>query len=220
MDSELPDSDMGGIFDDVNFNTSNAFDVYGSAESPFDASRFFNLSTESPDYRPRTPSKTFSEQDLATAHQQQPFESRPPLSTHSVASSSQDSVSESSSRRKRKTTSESPPTENLASLKVGSQSLRSKGSMNMDVDNSHTQRRPSRTTGNLLDATAGGAMDMNAAFDFDSAASSPGLVEPSMAGFAQPQVAKHRPLRVGNPVSMQCTSSSGQDITDADSPAL
>ncbi|GAM85856.1 hypothetical protein ANO11243_038640 [Dothideomycetidae sp. 11243] len=199
-DGQLPaDSDMAGLFDDAAFNSINNYDSYGNADSPFDASRYFNLGADSPDYNPRTPSKSFLDQDLTsaphTAQQQQQQHPRSFISNYSAESSSQDSSSESSVRHKRKTTSESPPTENLAGLKMDSNTMHPVGGMDMEgLQNMQGYGRPSHNF-SLDQDMLGGNIDMNAAFDFDSAASSPGATDSGASTFNSHHAALKNAMR-------------------------
>lgn len=178
---------MAGIFDDAAFNNIN-FDSYSnSADSPFDASRYFNLgAADSPDYQPRTPSKSLQEQDTSSGlhTQQQQYPPRSLISSHSAESSSQDSLSESSVRRKRKTTSESPPTENLAGLKMNNTS-RMQSEEDMNANYLQQQQYGGAAGGLSLDQDMmSTGMDMNSAFDFESAASSPGALDSGIGAFS------------------------------------
>lgn len=197
---QTSDADMAGIFDDAAFNTIQ-FDNYSNADSPFDASRYFNLNAaDSPDYQPRTPSKSFLEQDATAALQSQQYPTRPHLPSRSAESSSQDSSSESSTRRKRKTTSESPPTTNMAGLHV-KQELQS--NTNMETENVHTIQNFGKSLNNLsLDQDMMNPnMDMGNTFDFDSAASSPGPMDSGIGAFSSHAAMKNVAMRSGPPVS-------------------
>ncbi|KAF2154925.1 hypothetical protein K461DRAFT_266266 [Myriangium duriaei CBS 260.36] len=190
---------MAGIFDDAAFNSVN-YDSYSNVDSPFDASRFFNLGPDSPDYQPRTPSKSFLDQDITSASQGLQQHPRSIISSRSTESSGQDSSSESSVRRKRKTTSESPPTENLAGLKMDSNILRPMPGMNME--DMHNMQVYGRQMNNMsLDQDmVSGNMDMNTAFDFDSAASSPGAIDSGVGTFNSHHAAmKNAMLQSGPP---------------------
>ncbi|KAF2225161.1 hypothetical protein BDZ85DRAFT_259750 [Elsinoe ampelina] len=197
LNNQNSDADMAGIFDDAAFN-SVQFDNYSNADSPFDASRFFNLNAaDSPDFQPRTPSKGFLEQDATAALQNQQYPTRPQLSSRSVESSSQDSSSESSDRRKRKTTSESPPTTNMAGLHV-KQEMQNDG---METENVHNLQNFGRSLNNLsLDQDMMSQnMDMGNAFDFDSAASSPGAIDSGIGAFNPHTGLKNVAMRPGPP---------------------
>jgi len=184
MGSEHPhntDSDMSGIFDDATFNNLQ-YDNYASADSPFDANRFFNLSAadnvDSPDFDTRTPPRsTLDPQPGASNQRAQGFPSRSHVSSHSAESSSQDSSSETSVRHKRKTTSESPPTENMAGLKVENVAFKPEDTM-MSSNNFSDMQDFEQSMQNLpldQDFMSGGSAAMTNHFDFDSAASSPGM---------------------------------------------
>lgn len=194
---QTSDSDMAGIFDDAAFNSLNNYESYSSADSPFDASKFFNLDPDSPDYRQaRTPSKSFLDQDTPSVPQHLLQHPRSVISSRSAESSSQDSSSETSVRRKRKTTSESPPTENLASLKMDSNTM-----LPMDMENLQNMQEYARANG-LDQDMIGGNMDMAAAFDFDSAASSPGVLDAGLGTFHSGHAAmKNNMLQSGPLVS-------------------
>jgi len=197
------DSDMSGIFDDATFSNLQ-FDNYASVESPFDANRFFDLSaadtSDSPASGTRTPSRPIFESTSNPAHYQtQPFPPTSLVSPLSAQSSSQGSSSESSGRRKRKTTSESPPTENMAGLKVGNHNIKPEGGM-MDTLNYHSAHNPGTSMHDLrLDQDfMTGSTAMNSHFDFDSAASSPGgmgqaayTTQPSLNNLAVSLVRHH-----------------------------
>lgn len=192
------DSDMTGIFDDAAFNNIQ-FDNYASADSPFDANRFFNLSAgdtaDSPNFDLNDASKLAYDHNTNQPKQQpQAFPSRSLDSSRSAESSSQDSSSEASVRRKRKTTSESPPTENMAGLKVEHGGIKPEDTM-MDSNNFQNIQGfgNMQNMGMDQDFMSGNAA-MNNHFDFDSAASSPGGL--GAGGYADRTPLSHG----GNPV--------------------
>lgn len=173
------DSDMSGIFDDATFN-SLQYDNYASADSPFDANRFFNLSAadnvDSPNFDTRTPPRSVLDIETNSTHQRGlDLPPRSLVSSRSAESSSQDSSSEASVRRKRKTTSESPPTENMAGLKVENNVIKPEDTM-MASNNFQDMQQFERSMQNLpMDQDfMSGSSAMTNHFDFDSAASSPG----------------------------------------------
>jgi len=193
------DSDMSGIFDDPTFSNLQ-YENYGAADSPFDANRFFNLSSleaaDSPNFAAPTPPKGNFDGDSTFTPQQrqtQPLPTRSLVSSRSAESSSQDSNSETSARRKRKTTSESPPTEHMTGVKMANQYFKTEDPRT-DSNNYHALQNFKQSMNNLSldqDFMAGNAA-MNSQFDFESAASSPGVDMSRMHGAS---------LNVGPPVS-------------------
>lgn len=166
----IHDTDME--FDDATF-TDLQFDTnYGSTDSPFDANRFFNLSAadniDSPAFGSHDPSETTNDTKQTTKHGL-PLPTGSLVSSRSAESSSQDSSSQASDRRKRKTTSESPPIENMAGLKVEHDGIKPEDMM--DTNNFQDMQNFGASMGMDQDF---GNTGMNNHFDFDSATSSPG----------------------------------------------
>ena len=158
-------------FDDATFTDLQFDNNYGSADSPFDANRFFNLSAadniDSPAFGSHDVSRTTNDNN-----QDQTFHSRSLVSSRSAESSSQDSLSEASVRRKRKTTSEStpsPPTGEMNGLKVEHGGIKPEDMMDA---NGFQMQNFDGSMGLDQDFMSGN--NMNNHFDFDSATSSPG----------------------------------------------
>ena len=168
---------MSGVFDEITFNNLQ-YDNYVSADSPFDANRFFNLSAadnvDSPGFDSRTPpGSALDTQPSASNQRVQGVPPRSLVSSRSAESSSQDSSSEASVRRKRKTTSESPPTGDMAGLKVENNIIKPEDTM-MSANNFQDLEQFESSMQNLpLDQDYMSGNSTN--FDFDSAASSPGM---------------------------------------------
>lgn len=204
----LADSDMSGIFDDPTFN-SLQYDNYVSSDSPFDASRLFDLSgagaADSPNFAVGTPSKAGLEGEYRAQQQTQAFHTHSVLSSHSAESSSQDSSSETSTRHKRKTTSESPPADFMAGLKMDNKNTVVKPEHPMPTGDLNNFQNFGRSMNNLSleQDFAHGNAAMNSHFDFDSAASSPGM-DTTGTGYAS-QVPMNRQMQRsmnGPPVSL------------------
>lgn len=159
-------------FDDATFTDLQFDNNYASTDSPFDANRFFNLSAaeniDSPAFGSHDPSGTTNDTNPSNNHGQ-PFPTGSLVSSRSAESSSQDSSSQASVRRKRKTTSESPPTENMAGLKVEHNGIKPEDMM--DANNFQNMQDFGASMGMDQDF---GNTGMNSHFDFDSATSSPG----------------------------------------------
>ena len=196
---------MSNIFDDPTFS-SLSYDNYAGSDSPFDTNRLFDLngagSADSPNFDTRTLSKAGIDGDMN--QQNQPFNTRSLISSHSAESSSQDSSSESSSRRKRKTTSESPPANHTGGIKIGGNSTRVQGIM-VDPNNLQNLQQFGTSMNNLsLDQEfAGHAAAMESHFDFESAASSPGAMDTNSGAYTT-QTPMHRQFpraQNGPPVS-------------------
>lgn len=188
----VQDSDMS-MWDDPSFNS--LYDNFGATvESPFDGNRLFDLTAvgaaDSPNFAIKS---TFEEDSGRSGHQSQPFHSRSLVSSRSAESSSQDSASETSGRKRQNTsaTSESPPATHYVNVKMeyegtpqtNNQGQRAQiegsgGGVGNPGGNMHNLQSFGRSMHALsLEpefTRANQNTAMNSAFDFDSAASSPG----------------------------------------------
>jgi len=208
----VQDPDMS-MWDDPSF--TSLYDNFGaSGESPFDNSRLFDMGGPMTADSPNYPVKgAFEEESARSSHPNRPLHSRSLVSSRSAESSSQDSASETSGRKRQNTsaTSESPPEihhvgvhvkrehETMRSINDYSNRLNNLDGLNtndttMDGASFQGTAIPSlQSFGRSMHALSlepefakpNQTHHLNSAFDFESAASSPGaVVDMADAGYA------------------------------------